>query len=81
MLADQTARECEKFIRVAFLDVEEWNSPFLDLDRRKDFTSKDVLENMKSSVSLISRITGGAILTLAIILSIGRKIIIANDMT
>ena len=81
MLADETARECEKFIRVAFLDVEEWNSPFLDLDRRKDFTSKDVLENIKSSVSLISRITGGAILTLAIILSIGRKIIIANDMT
>ena len=31
VLADQTARECEKFIRVAFLDVEEWNSPFLDL--------------------------------------------------
>ena len=34
VLADQTARECEKFIRVAFLDVEEWNSLSLDLEER-----------------------------------------------
>ena len=33
VLADETARECEKFIRVAFLDVQEWNSPLLDLCR------------------------------------------------
>ena len=37
VLADQTTRECEKFIRVAFLDVEEWNSPLLDLEERISF--------------------------------------------